>query len=124
MTPSSADVQRRGSWKKKGTAKSRTQGAIMGADPLLSWRTGIQSTREELGTALGLRKAPSQGPFSPSLPLVRRRGPLEHAPHGRRWRGTLGLTSRHRTPSSSCAGTPRHSPHSSTPACDETGPSP
>lgn len=39
----------------------------MGADPLLSWQTGVQSTREELGMALGPRKAPITGPFLPIL---------------------------------------------------------
>ena len=38
--------------------------------------------------------------------------------------GTLRLTTTHRTASSSCTGTPRQSPDSSTPSCDETGPSP
>lgn len=36
----------------------------------------------------------------------------------------LGLTSRHRTARSSCMGRSRHSPYSSTPSCEDTGPSP
>ena len=106
--------------KEKGAAKGGAQGPYHSSRPTPQLGGLASGAPGWLGTALGVRKPPIGGPFPPVLAP----GEEGRSPRGRRWRGSLRLTSRHRTASSSCTGTPRHSPYSSTPSCDETAQAP